>query len=49
MKDFNNVTRFAEYLSFHVSSETNKDGVVIGSYDGDAGEGIFQIILAKNY
>lgn len=37
MTDFSGVTKFAEYLSFHVSSEDNNYSLMVSKYDGTAG------------
>lgn len=38
MTDYNNVTKFAEYLSFHVSNEENRYRLMLGKYTGNAGD-----------
>ncbi|VDI82487.1 Hypothetical predicted protein [Mytilus galloprovincialis] len=40
MTDFSGVTKFAEYLSFHVSSEDNNYSLVVSKYDGTAGDSL---------
>ncbi|XP_071174852.1 ficolin-2-like isoform X1 [Mytilus edulis] len=38
MTDFSGVTKFAEYLSFYVSSEVNGYQLMVSKYDGTAGD-----------
>ncbi|CAG2197626.1 FCN [Mytilus edulis] len=40
MTDFSGVTKFAEYLSFHVSSEANGYQLMVSKYDGTAGDSL---------
>ncbi|CAG2213123.1 Angiopoietin-related protein 1,Ficolin-1-A,Angiopoietin-1,Fibrinogen C domain-containing protein 1,Ryncolin-1,Angiopoietin-related protein 7,Fibrinogen C domain-containing protein 1-B,Fibrinogen-like protein 1,Ficolin-1,Ficolin-1-B,Angiopoietin-4,Tenascin-R,Ryncolin-2,Fibrinogen C domain-containing protein 1-A,Microfibril-associated glycoprotein 4,Fibrinogen-like protein A,Ryncolin-3,Angiopoietin-2,Ficolin-2,Fibrinogen alpha chain,Tenascin,Angiopoietin-related protein 2,Techylectin-5A,Ryncolin-4,Techylecti len=38
MTDYNNVTKYAEYLSFHVDTEENGYRLMLGKYTGNAGD-----------
>lgn len=38
MTDMGDVSKFAEYLSFHVSSEDNQYSMMVSKYDGTAGD-----------
>ncbi|XP_071174811.1 microfibril-associated glycoprotein 4-like isoform X1 [Mytilus edulis] len=40
MTDFSGVTKFAEYLSFHISSEANGYRLLVSKYDGTAGDSL---------
>ncbi|XP_052106458.1 ficolin-1-like [Mytilus californianus] len=42
MTDFSGVTKFAEYLSFHISSEDNGYRLMVSKYDGTAGDSLIR-------
>ncbi|CAC5406903.1 Ryncolin-4,Fibrinogen C domain-containing protein 1-A,Techylectin-5B,Angiopoietin-related protein 2,Microfibril-associated glycoprotein 4,Techylectin-5A,Ficolin-2,Ficolin-1,Fibrinogen C domain-containing protein 1-B,Fibrinogen C domain-containing protein 1 [Mytilus coruscus] len=40
MTDYNNVTKYGEYLSFHVDNEENAYRLMLGKYTGNAGDSL---------
>ncbi|XP_052092426.1 ficolin-2-like [Mytilus californianus] len=42
MTDYNNVTKYAEYLSFHVDNEENAYRLMLGKYTGNAGDSLME-------